>query len=93
LGRVEAQVNQGADPEIGSHHIHTTRFNLGDVQNRVDEAKQMLSAGKDFIKVFSLFFGSTPSDLRRTMRVKPMMALRGVRNSWLMLAKKALLAC
>ncbi len=42
---------------------------------------------------FSICFsGSNPSALRWTIRVNPIMALSGVRSSWLILARKALLA-
>ena len=57
LGGVGAQIDQGADPEIGGQHIHAAGFDLGDVQHGVDQVEQVLGADQDLVQVLGLLLG------------------------------------
>jgi hypothetical protein len=66
------------------------RFDLGEIQNVVDDAQQRLGRLMDFADVIAL--ARIELRLQRQM-VMPMMAFIGVRISWLILARKSDLAC
>jgi len=89
LGGVGAQVDQCADPEVAPAHP-CGRFDLGDVQDGVDQFSRC-SALIRLIQVFGLFLGEHAFGFAAHDARKAMMALSGVRSSWLMLARKALL--
>ena len=60
LGRVGAQVDQGIDPEAGCQNVHAAGFDLGNIQNGVDQAEQVFGADEHLVQIFGLFFGQQP---------------------------------
>ena len=72
-------------------------LDLGHLQHVVDQPQQVLAAAVDDLQVLPLLRRQRrrrrPAPVGRSMSwVKPRMALSGVRSSWLMLARKTLLA-
>ena len=54
---IYALIDKRVDVEVGGLHIHAARFDLGDIEHGVDQPKQMLGAGKNFIEIVCLLFG------------------------------------
>jgi hypothetical protein len=75
--------------EVGALEFHPAGLDLGQVQDVVDDVQQV-PAELSILSSRSACSGVAPA--RRIRCVRPMMAFIGVRISWLMFARKALLA-
>ena len=53
----QATVDQRGEAEIADLQLHASGFDLGDIQNGVDQAKQMLGADQYFVQILKLLFG------------------------------------
>ena len=70
LGRREtSSISASTSNSLGN--VNTSCFDLGQIENRINQAQQMLGAGENFAQVIDLFFGQLPSPFRWTIRVKP----------------------
>jgi hypothetical protein len=65
------------------------RFDLGHVEDVVDQREQVARAGADGVELLVLLVVSGPGSFISSAPVKPMMALSGVRSSCDILAMKA----
>ena len=78
--------------------VHPPRLDLGEVQDVVDHVQQVLPAVADPAQVLALLVREGPARPAPSVRcisrswLKPRIELRGVRSSWLMLARNWLLA-
>ena len=73
--------------------VQPVGFDLGQIEDVVDQAEEVVSAGMDgFQVVLALGFARTGCRSLRSRSVKPIIAFSGVRISWLMLARNRLLA-
>ena len=75
--------------EIGGIEIDLAGFDLGEIEDVVDEREQGVARFLHHAEEFPLFAESSVSSARSVM---PMMPFIGVRISWLMCARKSLLA-
>jgi len=67
-------------------------LDLGEVENVVDQLEQVAAAAQHVGDVALLALGERPGHGVLQQLENPMMALSGVRSSWLMFARKLLLA-
>ena len=67
--------------------LHAPRLDLGEVENVVDQGKQVTAGVEHALQRFARLLRAEPRACWVIIWVRPMMELSGVRNSWLMLAR------
>ena len=91
--RIEQLVDQIADDERLERHAHLAGFDLREVEDAVDQLEQVLAGRLDAAEVGDRrLFAAVGRLLLRAARCRGGCAFSGVRSSWLMLARKSLLA-
>ena len=69
--------------------FHAPGFDLREIENVVDQRKQMAPGGKYVVDVFACFSFNSPNSLSCNTSENPMIALSGVRSSWDTLARNS----
>ena len=85
LDRLDDIVDQRPQSKRVEVELHPPRFDLGQVENVVDQGEQVTARAEHAVQRFKVLIETLASS--RSISVTPMMALSGVRSSWLMLAK------
>ena len=75
----------GASAKDVEIQLHPPRLDLGEVEDVVDQGEQMPARAEHAVERFEVLLSASASS--RSISLTPMMALSGVRSSWLILAR------
>ena len=92
LGRFRHLLEQMRELDVLEAELEPARLDLGEIENLVDQLQQVLAGAVDALERLDEVALAASSASSRSISVMPMMALSGVRSSWLMLARNWLLA-
>src|SRR6185503_17041044 len=59
-GEIGALIHEHADTEVGGDDIHAPGFDLGDIEDSVDQTQKVLGTGEDLVQILNLLFREGP---------------------------------